>query len=125
MSSWRLPPPLLACLLASGAATLVVLTAVAALPALLLGAAEARRPAPGSLAAAGPVLLVVRGSRERWFVNGQPMGQEALGRLLRRSPNAEVRLRPAAPLAAAQVGASLAWLERQLGRPVPLELPPP
>ena len=125
MTNWRALPVLLSVLLTAVASTLVVLTAVTALPALLLGSGEARRPAPASLAAAGPVLLVVLGSRGQWFVNGQPMGQEALGRLLQRSPAAEVRLRPAAPLATAQVGAALGWLERQLGRPVALELSSP
>ena len=111
-------PPLLA-------ATLVVLTAVAGLPALLLvsRAPQPRHQQPGPQA--GLALQLVRSAGGTWFLNGQPLAEEALGRLLRQSrlALAELRFRPSAALSAAEVASSMAWLHRQSARSVVLDLP--
>ena len=107
------------------AATLVVLAAVAGLPALLLASAppQARNPAAGAVA--GAPLQLVRSGQGRWFLNGQPIAESALVRLLRRQRGlaSELRFQPSAQLQAVQVSTSLAWLRRESGRPVALDLP--
>lgn len=107
------------------AATLVVLTAVAGLPALLLVSAppQSRNPAVGAVA--GAPLQLVRSGQGRWFLNGQPIAEPALAGLLRRQRGlaTELRFQPSARLHAAQVSTSLAWLRRESGRPVALDLP--
>lgn len=107
------------------AATLVVLTAVAGLPALLLASAppQWRNPAVGAVA--GASLQLVRSGQGRWFLNGQPIAELALARLLRRQRGfaTELRFQPSARLQAGQVSTSLAWLRRESGRPVSLDLP--
>ncbi len=107
------------------AATLVVLTAVAGLPALLLASRQAqpRNPPPGPETAA-PVQLVLGGTG-RWFLNGQPIAEDALGRMLRqpRLAQAPLRLQASGRLPAAAVSRAMAWLRRQSGMPVNLDLP--
>ncbi len=107
------------------AVSLVVLTAVAALPALLLASSppQSHNPAVGGVA--GAPLQLVRSGQGAWFLNGQPIAEPALGRLLRRQRGTatELRFQPSARLQAAQVSMSLAWLRRESGRPVALELP--
>ncbi len=107
------------------AASLAVLTAVAALPALLLATPSPRPRPPASLAVAASPLQLVRTGRGLWFVNGQPIAEPSLARLLhqQRRSGADIRFLPSAQLPVAHVGASLAWLRRQAGRPVALDLP--
>lgn len=107
------------------AATLVVLTSVASLPALLLAnpPPRARTALLGPLA--GQPIYVVRNPRGSWFVNGQPMAEPALARLLRQQRRSafDIRFLPSAQLSAARVSETLVWLRRQSGRPVALDLP--
>lgn len=107
------------------ASTLVVLTAVAGLPALLLAttAPRPRNPPPGP--EAGPPLQVVRSARGRWFLNGQPIGEVALARVLRqpRVAQAAVRFQASGVLPVGDVSRAMDWLRRQSGRPVSLDLP--
>lgn len=107
------------------AATLVVLTAVAGLPALLL-ASPPPQPRHGAAGAvAGAPLQLVRSGQGRWFLNGQPIAELALARLLRRQRGSatELRFQPSARLPAGRVSSSLAWLRRESLRPVALDLP--
>ena len=68
--------PLLAC-------SLVVTTAVACLPTLLLASPPAKPRPRASLAAGAQPWLVLRSSRREWLLNGQPIAATALARLLR------------------------------------------
>ena len=107
------------------AATLVVLTAVVALPVLLLASGAPRPRNPPLAAVAAAPLLVVRSGSGRWFLNGQPIAEQALARVLRaqRSTASEVRLQASGALSAAAVSSAMAWLRRQSGRAVVLDLP--
>lgn len=107
------------------AATLVVLSAVAGLPALLLASPPPQARNPAVAAMAGAPLQLVRSGQGRWFLNGQPIAELALARLLRRQRGSatELRFQPSARLQAAQVSTSLAWLRRESARPVALDLP--
>lgn len=108
------------------ATTLVVLTAVAGLPALLLASVEPRSRPPQQGPLAGAALLLVRSGRGTWFLNSQPIAERPLAQLLRRqrgAPATELRFQPSAALPAGAVSSSLAWLRQQSGRPVALELP--
>jgi hypothetical protein len=107
------------------AATLVVLTAVAALPALLLASSGPRPRNPPLVAGAGAPLLVVRSGGGRWFLNGQPIAHQALARVLRQQRGApsDVRLQASAQLTAGAVSSALAWLRRESGGAVILDLP--
>lgn len=104
---------------------LVVLTAVAGLPALLL-ASNAPQPRQFAFGAeAGPPLQVVRSGAGRWFLNGQPIAEAALARVLRQrgEAKASVRFQASGRLSAHAVSSSMAWLRRVSGRPVSLDLP--
>ena len=107
------------------AAVLVVLAAVAALPTLLLASPAPQPRDRGPQALAGPSLHLVRSGRGVWFVNGQPMAESSLARLLQqqRGVASELRFLTSGQLPAASVSASLAWLRQQSGRPVALDLP--
>jgi hypothetical protein len=107
------------------AATLVVLTSVASLPALLLANPAAKAPSADVGPLAGQPLVVVRNRSGRWFVYGQPIAEPALGRLLRQQRRiaSDLRFLPSAQLPAAAVSASLLWLRRQSAQPVALDLP--
>jgi biopolymer transport protein ExbD len=107
------------------AAILVVLTAVAGLPALLLSS-RAPLPRHQPLApVAGAPLQVVRSGAGRWFLNGQPIAEQSLAQVLRqhRGASAEVRLQASAQLSVGAVSSAMAWLRRQSGRAVSLDLP--
>lgn len=112
------------------ALTLLLTTAVAALPALLASGQAPRTPtaagAPGATEATPPLLLA-RSGRGVWFLRGQPIAAAALARLLADGPAAgqpgggEVVLLAGADLRLAEVSASLQWLRRHSRRPVRLE----
>lgn len=106
------------------ATTLVLLTAVAALPALLLASRPPQPPATIRGPLAGASLQLVRGGQGTWFIDGQPIAAEGLARLLRqqRGGISELRFQPSARLAAGSVSSSMAWLRQQSGRPVVLQL---
>lgn len=104
-------------------ATLVVCTATAALPALLLSQPKPKeRATPTQLQ---PLELVVaRGSGGRWYLNQQPMAAGRLARLLveaKTNESAAVVLVVSRTLSLAEVSESLAWLRQVSPRPVRLE----
>ena len=107
------------------ASTLVVLTAVAALPALLLASTAPRPRNPPLGPEAGIPLQVVRSAKGRWFLNGQPIAEAALGRVLQqpRVAQATVRFQASGALPVGDVSRAMDWLRRQSGRPVSLDLP--
>jgi hypothetical protein len=102
--------------------TLVVCTATAGLPALLLSQPSPReRPSPPQ----APVLaqVVARGSGGRWYLNQQPIAAGRLARLLgeaRPGDGGEVVLVVSRTLSLAEVSESLAWLRQSTPRPVRL-----
>jgi hypothetical protein len=104
--------------------TLVVCTATAALPALLLSQPSPReRPRPPQ--APGHHLLEGRGAGGRWYLNQQPIAPERLARLLgeAKGTGGEVVLVVSRSLRLAEVSESLAWLRR--ASPLPVRLAPP
>lgn len=105
--------------------TLVVCTATAALPALLLSQPSPReRPRPPQAPALEQV--VARGSGGRWYLNQQPIAPERLARLLgeaKGNGGGEVVLVVSRSLRLAEVSESLAWLRR--ASPLPVRLAPP
>jgi biopolymer transport protein ExbD len=107
------------------ASTLVVLTAVAGLPALLLASTAPRPRNPPLGPEAGIPLQVVRSAKGRWFLNGQPVGEASLARVLRqfRVHQATVRFQASGALPVGEVSRAMDWLRRQSGRPVSLDLP--
>lgn len=120
----------------AAALTLLLTTAVAALPALLASGQAPRTPATSRerLPAAGapgateatPPLLLARSGRGVWFLRGQPIAAAALARLLADGTTTgrsagEVVLLAGADLSLAEVSASLQWLRRHSRRPVRLE----
>lgn len=119
----REPAPWAALLLVPlTASTLVVLLAVAALPSLLLQPEPRFRPE--SAAGPGEGLAVARSAQGRWILNGTPLAEQGLARLLQARPRgvAEVRFYPSTGLASGEVASSLAWLRQQTPQPVVLEL---
>jgi hypothetical protein len=104
--------------------TLVVCTATAALPALLLSQPSPReRPRPPQAPALEQV--VARGAGGRWYLNQQPIAPERLARLLgeAKGNGGEVVLVVSRSLRLAEVSESLAWLRR--ASPLPVRLAPP
>lgn len=104
--------------------TLVVCTATAALPALLLSQPSPReRPRPPQVPALEQV--VARGAGGRWYLNQQPIAPERLARLLgeAKGNGGEVVLVVSLSLRLAEVSESLAWLRR--ASPLPVRLAPP
>ena len=103
------------------ATSLVLLLAVAALPALLLQPAPQVRPEAGTAVGAG--WAVARSASGAWLLNGAPIAQEGLGRTLRSRPKGVQVLRflPSAALTTGEVATSLAWLRQQARLPVVLE----
>jgi hypothetical protein len=112
-----------ALLLALVGSTLVVCTATAGLPALLLSQPSPReRPSPPR--APGLEQVVARGSGGRWYLNQQPIAAARLARLLaeaRAGEGGEVVLVVSRALSLAEVSASLAWLRQVSPQPVRLE----
>ncbi len=107
--------------LALSALTLLLCTAVAALPPLL----QERQPRPLALRhTAGPPLWVVRDPRGRWHLNGTPLPAAALARTLAQGHGRRpVHFLPAAGMPVGEVTQSLTWLRRQAGPVVLLPLP--
>lgn len=107
--------------LALTALTLLVCTAVAAVPPLL----QERQPRIVPLrAAAGSPLWVVLDAKGRWHLNGESLPADALARRLARERGRRpVHLLPAAGLPVGKVRQSLGWLRRQAGSVVMLPLP--
>jgi hypothetical protein len=103
------------------ASTLAVLLAVAALPSLLLKPDPQFRAAPAG--APGEGLALARSVRGTWILNGTPLAEPGLARLLQaRPPGVEVvRFQPAEGLASGEVASSLAWLRQRTPLPVVLE----
>ena len=105
--------------------TLVVCTATAALPALLLSQPRPlERPSPPQAPALEQV--VARGPGGRWFLNQQPIAPERLARLLgeaKGNDDGEVVLVVSRSLRLEEVSESLAWLRRR--SPLPVRLAPP
>lgn len=105
--------------------TLVVCTATAALPALLLSQISPReQPSPPQVPALEQV--VARGAGGRWFLNQQPIAPERLARLLgeaKGNDDGEVVLVVSRSLRLEEVSESLAWLRRT--SPLPVRLAPP
>jgi hypothetical protein len=105
--------------------TLVVCTAAAALPALLLSQPRPReRPSPPQ--APGLEQVVARGAGGRWYLNQQPIAPERLARLLgeaRVNDGGEVVLVVSRTLHLAEVSEGLAWLRQS--SPLPVRLAPP
>jgi len=123
---------MLALVMPATATTLVVLTATASLPAFLVPRPEAKAPAKQPLGRA-ETLLIVRSALGTWYVNGSPVGEAALGDRLRRQrlrlaqagpqgPSVRMRYLPSPGLGSGEVSRSLAWLQRQSGSPVQLQL---
>ncbi|MCT0231040.1 hypothetical protein KQ306_09285 [Synechococcus sp. CS-1324] len=108
-------------ILAITSLSLVVLTAVAVLPAALsLPEPRLRSSAPGGLK---PAWYVVRSGTDRWFLNGAPISAGSLAvQLNADSSPGGVRFLPSNALSSAQVSASLAWLRGRSRAPVQLEL---
>ena len=100
---------------------LVVITAVACLPTLLLASPPAKPRPRASLAAAAQPWLVLRSSRREWLLNGEPIAATALARLLRHQ-QPETRLHPSPQLPASTVANSLAWLRLHSGKQASLDL---
>ncbi|MCP9815782.1 hypothetical protein KBY76_03765 [Synechococcus sp. GreenBA-s] len=123
---------MLALVMPATATTLVVLTATASLPALLVGspepAAQASQPTAGA-----ETLLIVRSAIGAWSVNGSPLSEAVLGVRLRRQrlrlvqagpqgPSVRLHFLPSPGLGSGEVSRSLTWLQRQSGSPVQLQL---
>jgi hypothetical protein len=105
--------------------TLLVLTAVAGLPALLARPEPRARPSAAASDQDQTALLVVRSRSGNWFLQGRPISADSLaGTLTAARSQGPVRFLPSDALATGQVSASLAWLRRHSREPVRLELPP-
>lgn len=125
----------LAAVAPASATVLLLLTAVAGLPALLAAAPEPRQRASGSAAGAetlgAETLLIVHTATDRWYVNGQPVSPQALAERLARQrqrraqaapPALRLRYLPSPALASGEISRRLAWLQSQSGTAVQLEL---
>jgi hypothetical protein len=104
--------------------TLLVCTATAGLPALLLSQRQPRDAGlPGEALASEQV--VARGLGGRWYLNQQPIAPSRLARILTETRgstgNGEVVLVVSRTLSLADVSGSLAWLRQVSPRPVRLE----
>jgi hypothetical protein len=109
-------------LVPSLSAALLVLTAVAGLPVLLAGAPEPtlRRPV---VSATALVLVLAKSRSGVWYANGTVVPQLALARRLRQQGSAfRIRFLPSPGLTTAQVSEAMAWLRRQSGTSVQLEM---
>jgi hypothetical protein len=110
-------------ILAITSLSLVVLTAVAVLPAALSQPEpRLRSAAPEGLK---PVWYVVRSGTGRWFLNGAAINDASLaGQLQTDSSHGGIRFLPANTLTSSQVSAALAWLRGRSREPVRVELVP-
>jgi hypothetical protein len=104
--------------------TLLVCTATASLPALLLSQRQPRDP-PLTAQAIASEQVVARGAGGRWYLNQQPIATARLARLLGETggggSNGDVVLVVSRTLSLADVSASLAWLRQVSPLPVRLE----
>lgn len=101
--------------------TLLVCGAVAAVPFMV----RERRPRAQPAAMGLPLqeVWIVRGPGERWYLDGRPLEQAALARVLRRQPSgAQLHLLPTAGLSSGDLAAALRWLRQLRGDGVRLEL---
>ncbi|MEB3256199.1 MAG: hypothetical protein VKJ05_07415 [Synechococcaceae cyanobacterium] len=106
------------------ALTLVVLGAVASVPAIVREPTPRQHQAQPRLPQA-EVLRVVEAPGDRWYLHGRPIPRAVLGDRLRRQAVApELRFLPSAALSTARVADSLRWLRRSSRGPVGLELLP-
>ena len=106
------------------ALTLVILGAVAAVPAIVEERLPRQRPPQPRLPEA-EVLRLVEGPGDRWYLNGVPIRRAVLRDRLRRSVVApELRFLPSSALTTGRVAASLQWLRQHSRGPVGLELLP-
>lgn len=110
-------------LLPCTAATLVVLLAVAALPSLLLHPDPRFRAEPA--AGPGENLALARSQQGTWILNGSPLAEQGLARLLqaRQRGVGAVHFQPSAGLTSAEVAASLVWLRQRTPLSVVLASP--
>jgi hypothetical protein len=104
--------------------TLLVCTATASLPALLLSQRQPRDPGLPAEALASEQ-VVARGAGRRWYLNQQPIAADRLARLLAETggsgDSGEVVLVVSRTLSLADVSDSLVWLRQVSPRPVRLE----
>jgi len=103
--------------------TLLVCTATASMPVLLLSQREPREQPASPLTVAGEQ-VVARGSGDRWYLNEQPIAAGRLASLLADPPRTdagEVVLVVSRTLTLAEVSESLAWLRQVSPQPVRLE----
>jgi len=103
--------------------TLLVCTATASLPVLLLSQQEPREVTAPPLQVTGE-RVVVRSGNGRWYLNQQPIADERLARLLAEPPEnggGDVVLVVGRSLTLAEVSESLAWLREMSPQPVRLE----
>lgn len=112
----------LSCLVAL---TLLVGGVTATLPGVVREREPRQRPRT-ALPAGAELVRLVQTPGDRWFINGEPIGRQALADRLRRRPAArELRYLPSAALPMGMVSSSLAWLRRLGEHTVLLELLPP
>lgn len=103
--------------------TLLLCTATASLPVLLLSQPQPREQPTSPLTVAGEQ-VVARGSGDRWYLNQQPIAADRLARLLAEPPRTdagEVVLVVSRTLTLAEVSESLAFLRQVSPQPVRLE----
>jgi hypothetical protein len=112
----------LSCLVAL---TLLVGGVTATLPDVVRERKPRQRPRT-PLPAGAELVRLVQAPGDRWFINGEPIGHQALAERLRSRPAArELRYLPSAALPMGTVSSSLAWLRRLGEQTVVLELLPP
>ncbi|MFO7628748.1 MAG: hypothetical protein R6W06_04385 [Prochlorococcaceae cyanobacterium] len=105
------------------ALTLLLTTAVAVLPVLLVRRPSARLLNTTSAAATTPV-VVIRTAQGRWLINGTPLTALALERQLRAGgPRLAIRFLPSPALSTAEVRRWWLWLAQSSGGAVGLALP--
>lgn len=122
MRGW-VPASALLVLFPLAATTLLVLLAVAALPSLLLQPDPRFLPEPA--AGPGDELALARSQQGTWILNGAPLAEQGLARLLQAQHRGAggIRFQPSAGLTSGEVAASLAWLRRHTQLPVALASP--
>jgi len=104
--------------------TLLTCGGVAAVPVVVGRPEPVAADADASLDVAGESLRVVEAPGGRWFLNGDPIGRDALADLMRQQGATQpVRYLPSAALGLGQVADSLAWLRRSGAAAAVLAIP--